>query len=415
MLTKAVRLHGVNDLRLDTFELPDITDGEILASVVSDSICRSTSKAAAQGEAHKRVPEDIARNPVIVGHEFCGVIEKVGAEWRDSFSPGDKFVLQPARENSYAAPGYSYRFCGGDATRIIIPRELIAEGCLIKYSGDAYFPGSLAEPVSCILAGLRASYHTLPGHRHEMGIKPGGKAAVLAGAGPMGIGMVDCIVRSERRPSLLAVTDIDGERLSRAKRLMSPEKAAEYGVRLIYMDANDPGGSEDCLRRISDGGFDDIFVLAPVKTLVETADRLLCRDGCLNFFAGPTAPDFSAGFNFYNAHYSSTHIVGTSGGDADDMRDAISLISAGRINPASMITHICGLDAVAGATLASGQQSGKKLCYTHISLPLTAISDFERLGASDPMFAELAAIVAENGGIWCAAAESCLLGHARRI
>ena len=59
MLTKAVRLHRVNDLRLETFELPDITDGEILASVVSDSICRSTCKAAAQGEAHKRVPEDI--------------------------------------------------------------------------------------------------------------------------------------------------------------------------------------------------------------------------------------------------------------------------------------------------------------------------------------------------------------------
>ena len=97
------------------------------------------------------------------------------------------------------------------------------------------------------------------------------------------------------------------------------------------------------------------------------------------------------------------------------MREAISLISAGRINPASMITHICGLDAVAEATLASGQQSGKKLCYTQLSLPLTAISDFERLGASDPMFAELARLTAENGGIWCAAAESYLLGHARRI
>ena len=84
MQTKAVRIHGTNDLRLDTFDLPEIADDEILAAVVSDSVCMSTHKAAMHGSLHKRVPDDVAENPTIVGHEFCGVIEKVGEKWKDN-------------------------------------------------------------------------------------------------------------------------------------------------------------------------------------------------------------------------------------------------------------------------------------------------------------------------------------------
>ena len=96
MKTRAVRLHGVMDLRLEEIELPEIKDGEILACIISDSICMSSYKAASQGAAHKRVPDDVAENPVIIGHEFCGKIVKVGAKWADKFKAGDKFVIQPA-------------------------------------------------------------------------------------------------------------------------------------------------------------------------------------------------------------------------------------------------------------------------------------------------------------------------------
>jgi threonine dehydrogenase-like Zn-dependent dehydrogenase len=70
MKTKAVRLYGQKDLRLEEFELPPLSDGEILAHVVSDSICMSSYKAAGQGAQHKRIPKDVDRNPTIIGHEF---------------------------------------------------------------------------------------------------------------------------------------------------------------------------------------------------------------------------------------------------------------------------------------------------------------------------------------------------------
>ena len=56
MKTKAVRLYGKNDLRLEEFDLPEIKDDEILVRVISDSICMSSYKAAIQGEDHKLVP-----------------------------------------------------------------------------------------------------------------------------------------------------------------------------------------------------------------------------------------------------------------------------------------------------------------------------------------------------------------------
>ena len=111
MKTTAVRIYGKNDLRLETFELPPIKDDEILAKVVSDSLCMSSYKAASQGADHKRVPNDVAVNPTIVGHEFCGEIVEVGSKWKDKFSPGEKYSIQPAhnKNGSQDAPGYSYR------------------------------------------------------------------------------------------------------------------------------------------------------------------------------------------------------------------------------------------------------------------------------------------------------------------
>ena len=54
MKTRAVRMYGEMDLRLEEFELPEIKDDEILVKVISDSICMSTYKLAKQGKKHKR-------------------------------------------------------------------------------------------------------------------------------------------------------------------------------------------------------------------------------------------------------------------------------------------------------------------------------------------------------------------------
>ena len=81
-----------------------------------------------------------------------------------------------------------------------------------------------------------------------------------------------------------------------------------------------------------------------------------------------------------------------------------------RIDPAVMITHIGGMDAAIDTTVHLPQiPGGKKLIYTHIDLPLTAIDDFASLGQTDPRFKTLAQLVEKNDGLWNAEAEKFLL------
>ncbi len=421
MKTRAMRLYGKCDIRTEEFELPEMKDDEILAKVICDSICMSSYKAAMQGKDHKRVPDDVAKNPVILGHEFCGEILDVGSKWRGEFAPGDRFTIQPAMnyKGSLAAPGYSYRNVGGGATYVVIPNEVMECGCLLKYNGDAFFWGSLSEPMSCIVGAFHANYHVKPGtYVHNMGVVERGNMAILAGAGPMGLGAADYAIHGGRAPALLVVTDINDERLGRAASLLPPSEAEKYGTRLVYLNTASIEDPVAYMREMTGGaGFNDVFAFAPVKSVVETADAILARDGCLNFFAGPTNPEFSANFNFYNVHYAATHVVGTSGGNTDDMKEALSLMESGAIHPAGMITHVGGLNADAETTLnLPNIPGGKKLIYTHITLPLTAIADFGKAadegGPHAELFRDLDEICRRHNELWCFEAEQRLLREA---
>jgi len=420
MKTHAVRLHGKDDLRLESFELPEIKEDEILARVISDSLCMSSFKATKQGEDHKRVPDDVAQNPVIIGHEFSGEIVEVGKKWKGRFKEGSKFSIQPNLnyKGSLDAPGYSFRYIGGDATYIIIPSQVMEINCLLSYDGEGYFPAALSEPYSCVAGTFKAHYHTKPGvYTHDMGIVEGGNMAILAGVGPMGLAAIDYIIHCDRRPSFLVVTDIDQARLDRAATMLPAEEARKYGVDLRYINTAKVEDPVTHLRELTGNkGYDDVLVFAPVKRLIEEADAILGRDGCLNFFAGPSDTGFSAEVNFYNAHYISTHIVGTSGGNTDDMIESLEMMSRGLLKPEILVTHIGGLDAVIDATKQlPNLPGGKKLIYTNIRLGLTAIEEFESKADENKIFAGLAEICHRHGGLWSVEAEKYLLENAEYL
>ena len=415
MRAKAVRLHGAGDLRLDEFELPEITDDEILVKVISDSVCMSTYKCAILGENHKRVHDDVAEHPAIMGHEFAGEIVQVGKNHQDKFKPGMRFAQQPALnyKGTMWSPGYSYEFFGGAATYCIIPAEVMELGCLMEYKGKAFYESSLAEPMSCCIGAFHACYHTQMGvYHHEMGIKEGGKLAMLAAAGPMGLGSIAYALCCDRRPGTIVVTDINQDRLDQAEELFR-QQAIDAGIELHLVNTQGMEDPAAYLKNLVDGtGYDDVFSFAPVSAVVELASDIAGRDCCLNFFAGPTDTKFSGKLNYYDIHYNSTHVMGTTGGNTDDLVESLKLSEAGLLNPAVMVTHVGGLDCCAEVTLNQPKiPGGKKLIYTHIEMPLTAIEDFRAKAEEDPRFAGLADICEANRNLWCPEAEEYLLAN----
>ncbi|MEO1768679.1 zinc-binding dehydrogenase [Candidatus Enterococcus ferrettii] len=402
MKTKAVRLYGKKDLRLEEFELPEIKDNEILASVITDSICMSTWKLANQGGDHKKAPDNVADNPIIVGHEFCGELLEVGGKWAHKYKKGERYVVQANLQltDRPDCPGYSYAYTGGDATYIIISEDVMNQDCLIPYKGETYFEGSLIEPLSCVIGAFEANYHLKDGsYEHQMGIKPDGNLLIMGGTGPMGLLAIDYALHGPIRPQQLIVTDRDPEKLARAEKLYP----SQDGITVQYVNVGAVEDQVALLKEKIDGGFDDIFVMVPAEQVVTDAADMLNPDGCLNFFAGPQNKEFSAKVNFYDVHYSFTHFVGTSGGNTEDMRKAVKLIEDKQVKVANVVTHILGLDAVAETTLnqpAIG--GGKKLVYTHKQSDLTKLSEI------DPD-SELGEILAKTDGIWSKEAEEYLL------
>ena len=416
MRAKAVRMYGTRDLRLEEFELPEIRDDEILAKIYSDSICMSTYKLVEQGKKHKRAPQNMDTHPVIVGHEFAGVIVKVGKKWQDQFKPGMRFAQQPALnyKGSLASPGYSYEWYGGDTTYCIFPHETMELGALMPFDGDSFYKASLGEPMSCCIGGYHAMYHTnKQNYDHEMGTKRGGNILIAGGCGPMGLGSVSYGLVCDYHPRRIVVTDVDDAKIERAKEVVSPEYAAEHGVELIYANTAKMDDPRQGLMDLTQGhGYDDVFVMVPIPAVCQLAGSVLAFDGCLNFFSGPTDKNFSANMNMYDLHYTSTHLMGTTGGNNDDLIEANQLAASGRLDPSVMITHVGGIDSIAETTLNLPKiKGGKKLAYTQFDMPMTAIEDFAKLGKSDPFFAKLDQCCRDHKGLWNPEAERMLFEH----
>lgn len=417
MKTQAVRLHGAGDLRMDTIELPDITDSEILACIISDTMCASTYKAVTLGEQYYRTPDNLKKNPIMIGHEFCGVIEKVGSKWAGVYHKGERFVIQPAMAGMLKSPGFSYPYFGGCSQYAIIPEFAVQKGALLPYQSEEAYLGSLSEPVSCIVNTFHSMFHLGKDYtEHVMGIKTGGNCIILAGAGPMGMASVDYAIHADRRPGKLVITDINQERLDRMASVYTVEDAANNGVQLFYRNTASENSEDEIMGLTGGAGYDDVIIMAPVPAVIEMADRILAEDGCINFFSGPSDNTLAAKVNFYDIHYKKHHFVGTTGGRPSDMQESIRMVEEKRLNPSGLVTHVGGLDTVVDSMLNFPRISGgKKLIYPQIRMPLTAIQEFGCKKGESGLFRELDRICRSHNGLWSGEAERYLLTHADRI
>jgi len=107
--------------------------------------------------------------------------------------------------------------------------------------------------MSCSIGAFNAAYHTKMGvYHHDMGIKKGGKLAILAGAGPMGLGALTYALHRDVRPGMVVVTDINEDRLARAESLFPPKEVKEKdGIDLYFVNTANMADPAAELRKLT--------------------------------------------------------------------------------------------------------------------------------------------------------------------
>jgi len=212
---------------------------------------------------------------------------------------------------------------------------------------------------------------------NRQGLKPGGKALFVGAGGPMGQMHVQRAVELENGPACIAVTDVNGERLGFITERFSGT-AHECSVNFSVFDASGPTDTlRDNLLEYSEGGFDDIVMLAPVPALVAESQHLTREGTLINIFAGiPVGSPFL--YDTALASGNNISFTGHSGSSLEDLAQALSMVEHGKIRSDRIVRAIGGLEVLKNGVKAvmEGVYAGKVVIYPHLgSLPLISLDD----------------------------------------
>jgi threonine dehydrogenase-like Zn-dependent dehydrogenase len=150
--------------------------GELLARVDACGICFSDIKILNLGGEHPRLRgRDLARDPVVMGHEVSLTVVGVGPGLSAPFQPGDRAIVQADVYYNGRGMAMGYRLPGGFSQYVRIGREILEgdEGCYLLPvpSSLGYSEAALCEPWACVEASYR--------YRPRRSLRPDGALLVF--------------------------------------------------------------------------------------------------------------------------------------------------------------------------------------------------------------------------------------------
>jgi threonine dehydrogenase-like Zn-dependent dehydrogenase len=217
---RALRYHGVKDLRVDNdVPVPKCSPTQIKVKPAFIGICGtdlheySTPTFVPQtGAAHPITGEVM---PVGVGHEFSGTVLEIGssAENKQGLKVGDKVAVQPTlccwqcgpcrggHINSCDSAGFVGLSGGGGG---------MSDAVCIESPFVFKLPDSVELDIGALIEPLAVAWHAVD----QYDIKEGDSALVL-GAGPIGLGVVQCL--KARGATTIIVAEVAKQRQDFAK------------------------------------------------------------------------------------------------------------------------------------------------------------------------------------------------------
>ncbi len=242
------RVRLVNDI-----PMPAVTEYTCLARTVACGICNGTDLKLVEGHL-----SGYDTYPAVLGHESVGEIVETGKKVR-SFKPGDR-VLRSSLENS----NRYFSLWGGFAeyTRVVDYQAMIADGlhCDEGLCTMQAIPSSIDPQKAVMIITLKEVYSAM----RRLGVRPGMRVAV-AGCGPVGLAMVNCLKRMGA--GAVAMLGHHDDRLAKAQKL-----GADLAVNTRSEDA------EEALKRAGMERLDMYIDAVGRNALVNQALRLVRPD-----------------------------------------------------------------------------------------------------------------------------------------
>lgn len=148
-----------------TLPMNKIGPDEILIRHDADSICYSDIKVIKQGQSHPRIYQNMATDPVVLGHELTMTIIKVGENLKDQYKVGQRFTIQADIYEKGVSYAYGYYYQGAMSQfGIVDARVLKSDGgnnnLLPLQDSTGYAEGALAEPWACVVAAYGLDYRS---------------------------------------------------------------------------------------------------------------------------------------------------------------------------------------------------------------------------------------------------------------
>lgn len=315
---------------------PAVGPGEVLIGIRRAGIC-GTDMHIWHGAY------ELARFPLVPGHEFSGVVEATGAGVT-RFEVGDRVTADPNVPCLTCAECRRNMF---NQCRDLIVVGITRAGAFAEYVcvpervvfgiGDLSFAaGALVEPLACVAWGLK-----------RVEVRPGDRAIVF-GAGPMGC----LLMQAVRAAGASSVTVVDRE----PSRLAL---AAELGAsHVLEADAARPGTTRD----IAPHGFELVVDATGVAKVVEGAPAYARSGGTIWVF-GVAPEDAFARFRPYELFRRDLRVIGSFAVN-QTFPDAIALIEGGAVQVEPLVSHVVPLESFAeGLRLAERDPDRMKVQY----------------------------------------------------
>jgi len=264
--------------------------------------------------------------PVVLGHEFAGVVEAVGSGVRD-LAPGDHVALDPnmycglcrpcrmgRKQNCEALYALGVNTNGGFAQYTLCPDTQ----CFRVDQALPFDVAAMAEPLACAVHGIDLA-----------GIVPG-QSVLIIGGGTIGLLMVQ-LARLKGASCVLLSEPVELRR--------------KLGVELGADGAIDPMG-EDLSQRIGEltgqEGTDVVIECVGKPFAVEQALKCAGRGGHIVLFSVPE-PEAVATLPLFDVYSKELSITGSII-NPDTHQRAVNLLNSGRLNIQPLITHTFDLN-----------------------------------------------------------------------